>query len=279
MSERLVPGRGVKLAPGIRRVLAPNPGVMTGPGTNTYLLGEHEVAVIDPGPANDSHVAAIIAAAPGDIKWILVTHTHVDHSPAARELAARTGATVLGRAAPPGTSQEAGFVPDRTLQHGESLTTDECTLVAVHTPGHASNHLCYLLDGRAWLFTGDHIMNGATVVINPPDGNMQQYLDSLRRLQSLRLSALAPGHGEVLDDPQAAIAWIIDHRLQREAAVMTALRANPATTAAELLPLVYRDIGDHLQRVASRSLLAHLLKLQDEGRAECAADRWRLVDD
>ncbi|MDH3453072.1 MAG: MBL fold metallo-hydrolase, partial [Gammaproteobacteria bacterium] len=223
MNPRLIPGQGVELAPGIRRVLAPNPGMMTGPGTNTYLLGEREVAVIDPGPANDTHVAAIADNSPGDIRWILVTHTHLDHSPAARALARFTGATLLGRKAPPGTSQERGFVPDRALENGESLVTDEFSLQAVHTPGHASNHLCYLLDERDWLFTGDHIMNGSTVVINPPDGNMQHYLDSLRRLQALRLSILAPGHGELIDAPQAAVAWIIDHRLQREAEVIAAL--------------------------------------------------------
>lgn len=277
MAARLITGQGVELAPGIRRVLAPNPGVMTGPGTNTYLLGQREIAVIDPGPADDSHVAAIMASSPGAIRWILVTHTHIDHSPAARALAVETGAALLGRAAPPGGSQERGFVPDRTLQHGDRLATDEFTLQAVHTPGHASNHLCYLLDGRAWLFTGDHIMQGSTVVINPPDGDMRHYLDSLRALQSLHLSVLAPGHGQLIDDPQATIAWIIDHRLQREAEVVAALGAHPHSELVELVAQVYRDVGEHLHRVAARSLLAHLLKLQQEGRAGCKAERWFLI--
>jgi len=279
VSANLVTAQVVELAPGIRRVLAPNPGPMTGPGTNTYLLGESEVAVIDPGPADDAHVAALLDGAPGRIMWILVTHTHLDHSPAARSLAAQTGATVIGRAAPPGPSQEPGFVPDRTLDDGERLVTGEFTLQAVHTPGHASNHLCYLLADHHWLFTGDHIMNGSTVVINPPDGNMGHYLASLQRLHQLQLAVLAPGHGELLDDPYTAVDWIIDHRLQREAEVVAALHANPGKSPVELVPSVYRDIGEHLHGVAARSLLAHLLKLRADGRAKCHADLWHPIED
>ena len=185
MNAALVPGQAVELAPGVHRVLAPNPGPMTGPGTNTYLLGKDRVAVVDPGPANDAHVEAILAAAPGEIAWILVTHTHIDHSPAAMALASRTGAQLLGRPAPAGASQDAGFKPDRVLNDDEALTLGECPLRAIHTPGHASNHLCYLLEDHDWLLTGDHIMNGSTVVINPPDGNMRDYLESLDRLKTL----------------------------------------------------------------------------------------------
>ncbi|MDH3714049.1 MAG: MBL fold metallo-hydrolase [Gammaproteobacteria bacterium] len=279
MNGRLNPGQLTELAPGIRRVLAPNPGPMTGPGTNTYLLGDREVAVIDPGPASDTHVDAVLNGAPGTIKWILVTHTHLDHSPAARALAGTTGAKVLGRPAPAGASQEAGFAPARLLDNDERLVTGEFTLRAVHTPGHASNHLCYLLEKCEWLFTGDHIMNGSTVVINPPDGNMQQYLDSLRRLKTLRLQMLAPGHGELIDTPYAAVDWIIEHRLQREAGVLAALQTNPDKSAVDLVPVVYRDIGEHLHGVAVRSLLAHLLKLEDDGRAQRNAERWRLTED
>lgn len=279
MNPRLTPGRMVELAAGIRRVLAANPGPMTGPGTNTYLLGDRDVAVIDPGPANDAHVDAILDSAPGTIKWILVTHTHVDHSPAARALARITGATVLGRAAPAGSGQEPGFVPTRSLQDDDRLDTGEIVLRVVHTPGHASNHLCYLLEQRNWLFTGDHVMNGSTVVINPPDGDMQHYLDSLQRLKTLRLEMLAPGHGELIDTPYAAVDWIIDHRLRREAEVLTALQNNPNTSAVDLVPVVYHEIGEHLHGVAARSLLAHLLKLADDGRAQRHGERWRPTGD
>lgn len=171
MTTRLTVGVATEIGPGVRRLLAPNPGPMTGPGTNTYLIGEREIAVIDPGPRIDKHIAAIRAAAPNRIKWVLVTHTHPDHSPAARQLAAVTGAELLGRPAPEGKLQDQTFVADRVLQDGDLLKTDEFCLQAVHTPGHASNHVCYRHEKLGWLFTGDHIMSGSTVVIDPPDGD------------------------------------------------------------------------------------------------------------
>lgn len=274
MTAALVSGEMTVLGPGVRRLVAPNPGMMTGPGTNTYLLGEREIAVIDPGPRISRHVAAIVAAAPGPIRWILATHTHPDHSPACALLAEATGAKLLGMLPPRGNSQDATFRPDRILADGDRLTTDEFELRAVHTPGHASNHLCYRHEILRWLFTGDHIMSGSTVVIDPPDGDMRDYLDSLERLKSLDLAALAPGHGPLIESPDEVVDWLIDHRLQREGKVVAALRAHPGLALMELVPFVYTDVDAKLHRLASRSLLAHLLKLEAEGRAERSAGRW-----
>ena len=263
-----------ELAAGIRRLVAPNPSMMTGPGTNTYLFGSREVAVLDPGPVIESHLETIQKTANAPIRWILVTHTHPDHSPAARLLAAETGAELLGIPAPDGMHQDATFEADRVLGDGDQLATDEFVIEAVHTPGHASNHLCYRHIGMNWLFTGDHVIDGSTVVIDPPDGNMKHYLQSLRRVKDLGCDALAPGHGEVIRDPVRLIDWIVDHRLEREGKVLTALAANPNLTARELVPHVYRDVDKKLYGWAERSLLAHLIKLEDDGAAKRAAERW-----
>jgi glyoxylase-like metal-dependent hydrolase (beta-lactamase superfamily II) len=248
--------------------------MMTGPGTNTYLFGSAEVAVLDPGPVIASHIEAIQEFAAAPIRWILVTHTHPDHSPAAVLLAKATGAELLGMPAPDGAHQDVTFGADRVLQDGDQLETDEFVLAAVHTPGHASNHLCYRHVGENWLFTGDHVIDGSTVVIDPPDGNMQHYLQSLLRVKDLNCEALAPGHGELIHDPDRLIDWIIEHRLEREAKVSAALAANPNLTARQLVPHVYKDVDKKLYGWAERSLLAHLLKLQDDGAAKCAAERW-----
>lgn len=267
------------LTTGVRRLLAPNPSIMTGPGTNTYLLGEAEVAVLDPGPAIDAHIGAIVERSPGPIRWILVTHTHPDHSPAARLLARATGAEVLGLPAPEGRHQDHGFAPQRRFADGDIFATAEFELDVVHTPGHASNHLCYRHRGLNWLFTGDHVIDGSTVVIDPPDGCMQAYIDSLRRCRDMRCAALAPGHGDLIRDPDRVIDWIIAHRLEREALVVAAVREHPNHTAHELVAQVYRDVAPKLYAWAERSLTAHLLKLQIEGRAVNDHGRWRLHDD
>ncbi len=263
-----------ELAPGVRRIVAPNPSMMTGPGTNTYLFGDDEVAVLDPGPVIESHVEKIQQIADAPIRWILATHTHPDHSPAAALLAGETGAELLGMPAGEGPHQDATFEPDRVLEDGDELVTDEFVIAAVHTPGHASNHFCYRHAQTNWVFTGDHVIDGSTVVIDPPDGNMSHYLQSLRRVKDLGCDAIAPGHGEIINDPDRAIDWIIDHRLEREAKVAAALAANPNLTARELVPHVYTDVDKTLYGWAERSLLAHLLKLEDDGAAKCAAERW-----
>ncbi|MFW2405431.1 MAG: MBL fold metallo-hydrolase [Gammaproteobacteria bacterium] len=276
MTAELKPGIVTQLVPGVRRLIAPNPGMMTGPGTNTYLLGEREVAVVDPGPFVEKHVDAIRAAAPGPIRWILVTHTHHDHSPAAQALAEVTGAPRIGRPPPDGPRQDSGFAPETIMQDGDSLNTDEFTLRAVHTPGHAPNHLCYLYEELGWLFTGDHVMNGSTVVIDPPDGNMNEYLASLRRVRALDLSKLAPGHGDLLDDPRAEIDWIIEHRLDRQSRLVAALSSAHEKTEEELVVEVYDEVDHNRHPIAMRSLLAHLIKLEEDGQARDTGSGWIL---
>ncbi len=256
-----------ELQPGIRRLVAPNPSMMTGPGTNTYLFGVEEIAVLDPGPVIDRHLEAIQRKAGAPIRWVVVTHTHPDHSPAASVLAKETGAELIGIPAPVGAHQDESFQPDRVLADGDQLVSDEFTLRAIHTPGHASNHVCFHHEATNWVFTGDHVIDGSTVVINPPDGNMKQYIESLRRLRSMGCAALVPGHGEVIHDPERAIDWIVEHRLEREASVVAALQANPDITARELVPHVYKDVDKKLYGLAARSLLAHLIKLEEDGVA------------
>jgi len=265
-----------ELAPGVRRIVAPNPSMMTGPGTNSYLFGVDTVAVLDPGPRIEAHLENIQAKAGAAIRWVLVTHTHPDHSPGAALLAEKTGAELIGMAAPDGPHQDKTFKPDRHLSDGDVLETDEFRLEAVHTPGHASNHLCYRHAGTNYLFTGDHVIDGSTVVIDPPDGNMKHYLRSLQHVKLLRCAILAPGHGELIDEPDRAIDWIIEHRLEREAKVIAALDANPNLTARKLVPYVYEDVDEKLYGWAERSLLAHLLKLEDDGIARQMNERWAI---
>jgi glyoxylase-like metal-dependent hydrolase (beta-lactamase superfamily II)/8-oxo-dGTP pyrophosphatase MutT (NUDIX family) len=280
-SYELAPARAVRLSERVWRVTAPNGSVMTGPGTNTYFVGApggHAWAVIDPGPDDAAHVAAILGAAPGPIRWIFVTHTHKDHSPAAAALKERTDAPRFGRVARHPEWQDAGFVPDRVLSHGDRVALGAgTTLRVVHTPGHASNHLCYLLEEERTLFTGDHVMQGSTVVVNPPDGDMAEYLDSLRALLREDLVWLAPGHGFLIERPADAIERLIRHRLAREARVVDALRATGPIDVDGLLPVVYEDVPQRMWPVARRSLTAHLLKLASEGRAQQRGDAWRLV--
>ena len=263
-----------QLAPGVQRLVAPNPSMMTGPGTNTYLFGSKEVAVLDPGPVIDSHLQAIQEIAGAPVRWVLVTHTHPDHSPAASELARQTGAELLGRPPPDGQHQDQTFKTDRVLEDGDRLSVDGAEIEFIHTPGHASNHICLRHVPLNWVFTGDHVIDGSTVVIDPPDGNMKHYLESLSKVKSLRPAALAPGHGELIHNPDQAIDWIIDHRLERESKVAAALNANPGLTSMELVPHVYKDVDQKLYGWAERSLLAHLLKLEDDGTAIRDNGNW-----
>lgn len=260
----IVAGVPSALSPLVRRIVAPNPSVMTGPGTNTYLVGIDEVAVIDPGPADDSHLDAIAGCGGDRIRWILCTHTHEDHSPGAAGLKARTGAEVLG------FDSRDGLVVDRELRDGDTIEATEFVLRALHTPGHASNHLCYLLEQERMLFSGDHIMEGSTVVIHPPDGDMAAYLASLDRLAELRprLRSIAPGHGHLIEDPQAKIDEYREHRLAREAQVLEALAAAGTATIPDLVKAIYVDVPEELHGWAAFSVWAHLRKRADEGRVD-----------
>jgi glyoxylase-like metal-dependent hydrolase (beta-lactamase superfamily II)/8-oxo-dGTP pyrophosphatase MutT (NUDIX family) len=279
-SYELAPATAVQLSPRLIRVTANNGSMMTGPGTNTYLIGggdANEWAVLDPGPADDAHVQAIVDAAPGAIRWIFVTHTHKDHSPAAQALQRRTGAPLHGMAPLHEEWQDTDFVPDVPLRGGESFELPgDSRLRVVHTPGHAGNHLCYLLEPERLLFTGDHVMQGSTVVINPPDGDMGAYLKSLRELLPMDIDWIAPGHGFLMAQPRRAMQQIIDHRLKREAKVWSALPGDQALALDDLLARVYDDVPAKLHAMARRSLLAHLHKLRDDGRAnEAGAGAWR----
>ena len=272
----IVPGERVQVSPLVARITAPNPGMMTGPGTNAYILGRERFALIDPGPESPAHLAAMLAAVGDRLRWILCTHTHLDHSPGARALKAATGAAVFGMPAPPHGNQDAAFAPDRVLAHGDVVDCGAFNLRAVHTPGHASNHLCYLLDQEKLLFTGDHMMQGSTVVINPPDGDMLAYLASLEALLALDLARAAPGHGHPIDSPHDEARRLIAHRLGREQKVVAAFAAKNPATLDELLPIVYSDTSPRLHQVARRSLHAHVLKLEREGRVERQGESWQL---
>jgi glyoxylase-like metal-dependent hydrolase (beta-lactamase superfamily II) len=255
-----------EVAPGVRRLTAPNPGLMTGPGTNTYLVGQSDPVVVDPGPSGlSAHTDAILAAAAplGSVRAIVVTHTHVDHAPGAAALATSTGAPVI--AFGPGEQ----FEPDRRVGEGFMLDAGGLTLRAVHTPGHASDHLCWSVEEHAMLLTGDHVMHGSTVVIRPPDGDLHQYLSSLvllrDRLPSWR--TLAPGHGRVMDHVADVVDALVAHRRDRHEKVAAALVSRPDQTVDDLLPSVYGDVTDRQLPVARFSLWAHLRALVQEGRA------------
>ena len=275
----ILPGQAVKIGEDVWRLTAPNPGMMTGPGTNTYLIGnaEHGVAVIDPGPLLEAHIDAIIASAPGLIRWILCTHTHLDHSPAAAVLKQRTGATVLGMAAPALPNQDATFKPDHLVTHQERLEVAGAVIRVIHTPGHASNQVCFLLEAQNLLFTGDHIMQGSTVVIGPPDGNMAEYLASLRLLLNEKIDHFAPGHGFLMDKPAENVERILIHRQDRENKVIAALRKFEQPVSLEtLVKFAYDDTHERLHTVAQKSLLAHLQKLHEEQRVSLTNTLWAL---
>jgi glyoxylase-like metal-dependent hydrolase (beta-lactamase superfamily II) len=272
----LAPGVPKRLDALVSRVVAPNGGTMTGPGTNSYFVGTRELVLIDPGPLDERHVAALLAHGDGRIRWIACTHTHRDHSPAAAAIAAATGAQVIGMPAPAGPRQDERFAPDLVPRDGEALDLGGTTLRAIHTPGHASNHLCYLDVSTGMLFTGDHVMQGTTVVIPPPDGNMRHYLASLERLLPLALSIIAPGHGYLIGQPHREIRRLIAHRRWREARVLDAVARRGPASAEELLDDVYPDVPAPLRGPASRSLEAHLLKLREDGKVDERADRYSL---
>lgn len=247
---------------------------MTGPGTNTYLLGEEEVVVLDPGPAIDRHVDAILAAGAGRIRYIVCTHTHPDHSPAWKAVAEATDATVIGALPEGDDHQDETFRPHSTLHHEFELRTPELTLMALHTPGHVSNHYCFLLEEERMLFAGDHIMNGSTVVIIPPGGDMQAYIASLQLLLQYPIDSVAPGHGELIEDSRKEVEKLVDHRLGRERKVLAGLEQLGTSDMDALVTVVYDDVDPSLHPWAKLSMEAHLIKLEREGRAKRAQNTW-----
>lgn len=271
----------VEMAPGLLRLRAPNPSPLTGTGTNTYLVGQETLAVIDPGPDLAEHLDAILAASRGrPITQVIVTHAHRDHSALAPGLAARSGAEILayGRAqdgmsprmaalaaGPTATAEglDLAFAPDRRLADGDRISGPDWQLRVLHTPGHLGNHLCLALGDV--LFTGDHVMGWATSIVSPPEGDMGDYMASIRRLQETAWSRLLPGHGEPVDTPAARLDELLAHRLAREAQVLAALAEGPSTPAA-LTSRIYADIPPALLPAAERNVLAHLLDLMSRNR-------------
>lgn len=256
----LVPGVARALSPLVRRIIAPNPGLMTGAGTNTYLVGIDEIAIIDPGPDDASHLDAISGCGGDRIRWILCTHTHPDHSPGAQGLKERTGAEILA------FKSKDGLKVDGRIGDGFRIEATEFRLRTLHTPGHSSNHLCFFLEEERMLFSGDHIMQGSTVVIRPPDGDMATYLESLQKVRRLRLRSIAPGHGHLIEDPNAVIDYYLEHRKQREKQILKAVTKAGTTKIDAIVKQVYTDVPDELHPIARYSVHAHLLKLAAEGK-------------
>jgi len=266
------------VAPGISRVLAHNPSAFTYYGTQTYLLGTSEVAVIDPGPDLTEHVDALIEAIAGrPLSAIIVTHTHRDHSPAARPLAGATGAPIVG-CAPlkmKGSGLEAGFdedyAPDRVLEDGEAIIVEGDPLTAVATPGHTSNHLCFAWRGA--LFTGDHVMGWSTTVVVPPDGDMAQYMASLDKLRGRDETVYYPAHGPAVTNPQQYVRHLIGHRMQREKQIARLIGEQPRAIP-DIVANAYPALDPRLVMAAGASVLAHLLDLERRGLVERVGETW-----
>lgn len=274
----LIHGEAVVLSPLVRRITAPNPSFMTAAGTNTYLIGHKNVIVIDPGPPIDSHCEAILSAGEGNISTIMVTHTHPDHSPAVALLLKKIKAHTIGNVIKNDGYQDTSFVADESFAHDQVFDYEECHIRALHTPGHVKNHFCFLLEEEGMLFTGDHLMNGSTVVIIPPHGNMADYIRSLQLLLDYPIQYLAPGHGDIMENPKDIVQWTITHRAQREEKIVAALQNCGTASLDGLVTKVYDDVGSELHEMAKMSLWAHLIKLQEEQRARLVDTQWSLLD-
>jgi glyoxylase-like metal-dependent hydrolase (beta-lactamase superfamily II) len=274
-------GETHEVTPLVRRIVARNPSAFTLHGTGTYIVGRGRVAVIDPGPDLPEHVEALKRVLAGEtVTHILVTHTHMDHSPAAAPLKAATGAPTFGYG-PHGSGkllenevvEEGGdmaFMPDQRLVDGDRVVGDGWTIEAVHTPGHTSNHLCFGLAEGNLLFTGDHVMGWSTTIVSPPDGDMRAYMASLRRLLDRRETRFVPCHGPVIEDPGTFVRSLIAHRHDRERQILDCV-ASGLGSIPDMVKRMYADVPVGLHRAAARSVLAHLIHMVEEGRV--AADR------
>lgn len=279
------PGFAEMIAPGIRRILAPNPSPMTYRGTNTYLIGTRNLAVIDPGPSSEPHLEAILSnlKVSESIDAILVTHSHLDHSPLAKRLQEETGAAIYafgpagaGRSAimetlaqedvaGGGEGIDHAFRCDHVLKDGETLSGPDWQIEALHTPGHLGNHLCFALGDV--LFSGDHVMGWASSLVSPPDGDLTDFMNSCRKLQDRQWSRFLPGHGAPIDAPHARLDWLIAHRLERERAILAELRIAPRTVS-ELAATIYKETPAALLEAAERNVFAHLVDLTQRNIAQ-----------
>lgn len=261
------------------RVLAPNPSPYTFTGTQTHIVGTHDLAVIDPGPDDPAHLEAlrtVIAGRP--VRAIVVTHHHRDHSPAGRPLALATGAPIVGAAAlvrgGPSAAFDAGYAPDRVMGEGDTVAGDGWTLTAIATPGHSSRHLAFALPEAESLFSGDHVMGWSTSIVSPPDGDMGEYVASLEKLQGRTDRVWYPGHGEAIEQPQRLLRGMIGHRRQREGQILRLLATAPATIPA-MTRRMYAGLAEPLILAAERSVLAHLVDLERRGLVTEGEGAWR----
>lgn len=278
-------GVPMRLEPLVARVLAPNASAYTYTGTQSYVVGETDVAVIDPGPYDPAHLAALSAAIAGrPVRAILVTHHHRDHSPAARPLSAVTGAPIMG-AAPFALSDtgvradaafDADYAPDRVMADGEAVAGNGWTLTALATPGHTSNHLCFALAEGGALFSGDHVMGWATSVVSPPDGDMGAYMVSLEKLMKRDDRVYYPGHGEAVDNPRRLVRGMLGHRKQREGQILRLL-ADAARPVPAMVERMYAGLDPRLLPAAERSVLAHLYDLRARGLVAEEETAWRIA--
>ena len=276
-------GIAIAVDPLVTRVLAPNPSPFTYTGTQTYLVGTTDVAVIDPGPDDPRHIAALLAAIGGrKVTAILCTHTHRDHSPAAPAVQAATGAPIIGCA--PLAIEDLGpradasfdttYAPDRVLQDGETVSGEGWTLESVATPGHTSNHLCFALPESGVLFTGDHVMGWSTTVVAPPDGDMAAYMASLDRLMARKDRVYFPAHGDPIERPHRFVRGLIGHRKQREGQILRLLRQDVGAIPA-MVERMYVGLDPRLTGAAGRSVLAHLIDLQARGLVAQEGEAWK----
>ena len=276
------PGEVQRLSPQIRRLVCGNGGPFTFTGTCTYLIGNGEIIVLDPGPLNETHIQAILDAAQNEkIAGILLTHTHMDHSPAAARLQGLTGAPIFGCAPHRpsrdlhlgeinvlDSSSDLSYRPDHQLEDGEMLELGDISLQALHTPGHTANHLCYAFAMEKALFSGDHVMAWSTTIVAPPDGAMGDYMASLEKLRGREESIYWPGHGGPVNEPQRFVRALLHHRRHREASILKRLQAGDRT-AQEIVEKIYENLDPRLKGAAALSVFAHLEELVRQGSARC----------
>ena len=276
----LTPGVPSALSPLVRRIVAPNPGPFTGPGTNTYLVGIDEVAVIDPGPDDRTHIDAIVGASMRErVRWVLLTHTHPDHAPGTKRLVKATGAEVLAYGKR--VDKDSDVVPDRVISEGDTIEGTEFGLEVLHTPGHAPNHLCFLLEEERVLFTGDTVLEGMYSVVSPSrGGDMRVYLATLARFEKMRLARLCPGHGDVIEEPRAVVQDYLAHRNDRERQILESLEAGPVRIK-DIVESLYgdRELHPKLVEAAGWQVHAQLLKLKADGKVAGASVKsaWKLA--